>query len=718
VAVFDECQQDLAGAAVSLEHFLNPRSIAVIGATEGVEKIGGRLIGNLLRHQFPGRLYPINLNRAELWGVRAYRDLAALPETPDLALIAIPAASVIGAIEECANAGIGNVMIASSGFADAGAAGAALQERAVAAAHVRGIRLAGPNTQGFFNVPEGIAATFSPAVAIDAGTRAKRRRIGVVSQSGGLGFSLFNRGRADGLDFSSIVSVGNQCDLELADYADLLLDDEDTKAVLLFIEAVKTPEKFIALARKAAQLEKPLIVAKAGRNKAARRAVASHTGSLSGSDEAYNAVFRRWGVIRAESVEEMLEAAALFTRHKLPRGNRVAVVSATGGTAAWLTDTLEAKGFELPEIDAARQKRLMEFIPPYGSPRNPVDITAQGLRGYAPALEVVADSTEHDAFVLCITLAQEVRIAREGDALARIIHGSDKPMLIYTYANASDKAKAMMAGWDLHYFTRMSGCAGALEAGLAYRQFLDTFRDEKPADERPSQVAERARRVLAAKGPLLCEYEAAEVLALYGIEIGGKLAASADEAAARAAELAYPVALKVQSPQIPHKSDAGGVRLGIADETTLRRAYGEIVGNARRFASAAEIRGVLVQKMAAPGIELIAGVANDVDFGPIVMCGAGGIHAEILRDTAAAPAPLTDTQADAMIGRMKAARLLAGARGEAAADRRGFAALLVRLARLAWDLRGEIAEIDLNPVIAGAGGLAVVDALIVRKDRK
>ncbi len=697
---------------MSLAQFLHPRSIAVIGATEGVEKIGGRLMSNLLRHAFPGKLYPINRNRREVWGIVAFPDLATLPETPDLALVAIPAESVLEVIDDCARAGIVNVMIASSGFADAGAEGVALQDRVVAAAHARGIRLAGPNTQGFFNVPERIAATFSPAVSIDPGTTGNRRRIGVVSQSGGLGFSLFNRGRADGLDFSSIVSIGNQCDLELADYADLLLDDDDTKVVMLFIEAVKTPAKFIALAHKAAEREKPLIVAKVGRFKAAARAVASHTGSLSGADSAYDAVFRRWGVIRAESVEDMLDTAALFTRHNLPRGNRVAVVSATGGTAAWLTDTLEAHGFELPEIDAGRQKRLMEFIPPYGSPRNPVDITAQGLRGYAPALKVVADSPAHDAFVLAITLAQEVRIAREGDELAQIIHGSHKPMLVYTYSNASDKAKAMMAAWDLHYFTRMPGAARALEAGLAYRRFLDTFHSEPAADDRPSPAADAARRYLASHGKILCEYEAAELLALYGIALGGRLARSAEEAVAAAQEMGYPVALKVQSPQIPHKTAANGVALGISDDAAARRAYAEIIGNAKKFANHADIRGVLVQKMAEPGIELIAGMADDVDFGPILMCGAGGIYAEIVRDTAFAPAPITEREADAMIGRMRAARLLAGT-----TDRRGFARLLVALGRLATDTRGLIAEIDVNPVIVTASGAAAVDALIVQKDK-
>lgn len=694
--------------------FLAPRSLAVVGASEGPEKIGGRLMTNLLRHGFPGRLYPINPGRKQVAGIAAYPDLTALPETPDLALIAIPAAAVPDALEDCAAARIRNVVIASSGFADAGAEGLALQRRIVEIARRAGIRFAGPNTQGFYNVPLGIAATFSPAVNVDPGPKDRRPRIAVVSQSGGLGFSLFNRGRLDGLDFSAIVSIGNQADLDLADYAEFLVEDEDTRVIMLFIEAVKSPAKFIAAAGAAARAEKPLVVAKVGRHAAANRAVASHTGSLAGSDRAYDAMFDALGVIRAESAEEMLEIAALFTRHRVPRGNRVCIISATGGTAAWLTDTCEAAGLELPEVDAARQEALMRFMPAYGSPINPVDITAQGLRGYAPALRVLEDSPAYDGFILAITLAQEARIAREGEELAKLIHASKKPVLIYTYAAPSEPAKAIMAGLGLPFYTRMPGCARALAAGLAYHRFLERSRAAPRVPGSPSPAAPEARRRIAA-APVLCEYEAAEVLALYGIPAGGRLAGTEVEALAAAEALGWPVALKVQSPQIPHKTEAKAVALDIADAPALARAWDAVLANARTHAPGAEIRGVLVQKMAA-GIELIAGVTVDADWGPMVMCGLGGIEAEFFADVALAPAPLTAAQADALIGRLKAVRLLAGYRGRPAADRAAFARLLVAIAQLAIDAGDEIAAIDLNPVIVGERGLAVADALIVRKE--
>jgi acetate---CoA ligase (ADP-forming) len=697
-----------------LLRFLAPQSIAVIGATQGVEKIGGRTMHNLIRNGFPGQLYPINFNRDEIYGLKAYRTLSNLPGPVDLAIVSIPAVGVPDCLEECAAAGIRNILIASSGFAEIDAAGAALQSRVVDIAHRAGLRVAGPNTQGFYNVPLGICASFSPAVNIDPGPKGSRRRIGIVAQSGGLGFSLFNRGRADGLDFSAIVGVGNQADLETVDYADALLDDEDTKVVVLFIEAVKSPAKFISLAEKAAALGKPLVVAKVGRFTAGRRAVASHTGSLSGSETAYDAIFERHGIIRAESQDELLEIAALFTRHKAPRGNRIAIICASGGTGAWLTDICEAHGLELPEFDADRQRQLREIIPPYGSALNPVDITAQGLQGYARTLAVLKDAPDLDAVIVSISLSQEARIAREGEALANLVRESEKSIPLFSYTIPGEKSKAVLAEWDLHCYLRMEGCARALQAGIAYHRFQEARKKSSPTKV-PTDIA---RRFLATRGPVLCEYEAKELLAAYGIAAPPERLTTSVEGAVVAAEtIGWPVALKIQSPQIPHKTEAKALALGIADAAALRRTYPTLIDNARRFAPGAEVRGVLVQAMAPPGIELIAGISVDADWGPIVMCGLGGIHAEILGDVAFAPAPLDAAQAEAMLDRLKAVKLLAGARGAPPADRRAIIDLLVRLSELARDAGDRLVEIDLNPVILYPAdqGLALVDALIVQK---
>jgi acetate---CoA ligase (ADP-forming) len=697
-----------------LTRFLAPRSIAIIGATEGVEKIGGRIMNNLLRHHYDGALYPINRGRDEVYGLTAYRDLASLPGPVDLALVSVPAASVAETVEACADAKIPNLLIASSGFAEESPAGAQLQRRVIELGQRRGLRIAGPNTQGLYNVPRGICATFSPAVGVDPGPKGVRRRIGIVAQSGGLGFSLYNKGRADGLDFSTIVSVGNQGDLETADYAEAIIEDEETKALILFIEALKDPPRFLALAERAADLKKPLIVAKIGRDTAGKRAVASHTGSLSGSETAYDAIFERHGIIRAESAEELLEIAALFTRAPTPRGKRVAVISASGGTGAWLTDICESHGLELPVIDAARQERLKETLPAFGSPLNPIDITAQGLQGYASALEVIVDSPDLDAIIVAISTSQETRLAREGERLVKLVREASKPVLIFSYTVIGEKSKALLAGWDLYAYLRMTGCARALQAGAAYSAFLAARR----ARSLPPPSADTASRFLEKRGKILCEYQAKELLSAYGIAAPAeKLVKSAAEADLAAAAIGGPVALKVQSPDIPHKTEAKALALNLGDPASVRRAYDTIMAAAQRFAPKAEIHGVLVQAMAPPGLELIAGVNFDVELGPIVMCGLGGIYAEFLGDVAFAPAPLSLADANALIDRLKAAKLVAGARGEPPADRAALAELLVRLSLLARDGADRIAEIDLNPVILypAGQGLVVVDALIVQK---
>jgi len=394
------------------------------------------------------------------------------------------------------------------------------------------------------------------------------------------------------------------------------------------------------------------------------------------------------------------------------------VISATGGVGAWLTDTCEAEGLVLAEIDTERQARLRQFIPSYGSANNPVDITAQGLRGYAQALATIADSPNHDAFILSISLAQEARIVREGDELSAIAQASAKPVLVYTYATPTEKAKSLMAGWNFHIFPRMPGLARALAAGSAYDKFQQRRQTtiQSPPDR---AAAAKARATLAQHRGMLCEWEAREVLAAYGIALQpAQLVQSAEEAVAAAAAFGMPVALKVQSPDIPHKTEIGGVALNLADAAAIRDAYRAITARAAAAAPHASILGVLVQPMAAHGVEMIAGIGRDPDFGPMVLCGFGGTAAELVNDTALAPAPLDEAQAEALIDSLKSAPLLTAWRGSAPADRAAFADLLVRLSRLAVDLRDRIREIDLNPVIVhrAGEGISLVDALILQEE--
>jgi acyl-CoA synthetase (NDP forming) len=701
-----------------LERVFSPSSIAVIGASDDVEKIGSKILRTLIRHNYAGRVYPVNPSRAEVAGLKAYPSVAAIGMPVDLALIAVPAAAVPNALQECALAGIPGAVIFSSGFADAGERGAGLQQQLDDICRRTGIRVSGPNSEGFFNIRDKVAATFSPAINIEVGDLDCAAQIGVIAQSGGLGFAFFNRGRRNDLIFNYVFSVGNQVDLEIAEYLEFLIEQARTKVVLMYVESLKDPALFLRTARRAADLGKPIVLVKVGTSKAGRRAAESHTGAMAGSLEVSNAVFAHQGIVRVDDQDGMLDFAAAFIHNPLPKGNRVAIISASGGTAVWLADACESAGFELPEIDAERRSQLEAFIPFYGSTSNPVDITAQGTGGYFRSMEILGQASYIDTLIIAVSLAQEIRLINDGQAIADIARKLGKPVLIYSYTVPSEASRIHLRRLGLHCFTSLQGCVRSLQGLWAYAQFQQTRLERDAPARSADRVPPEARRWLNAPGGAMCEYEAKALLVAYGVPVPGEvLALNADEAVAGAAKLAGSLALKLQSPEISHKTEAGAVKLGVHGEAAVRAAFEQVIANGRSFDPKAQIRGVLLQPMASPGLELIAGIVNDPDFGPMVMVGLGGIYVEVLGDVALAPAPLNAAAALAMLGRLRGRRLLEGVRGEAPRDMAAIADLLVRLSHLAWDFRHRLAEFDVNPVFlhAQGQGLTVVDALGILK---
>ena len=697
-----------------LDALFSPSSVAVVGASEGTEKIGGKVLATLLRHGFPGQVYPVNPVRAEIAGLKAYPRVKDIPGPVDLALIAIPAALVPDCVQECADRGVRAAVIFSSGFTDAGEEGARLQQRLQAICAATGIRVSGPNAEGLYNIAGSMAATFSPAINIDKGEVGRSDQISIISQSGGLGFAFFNRGRRSDLNFGHIVSVGNQADLEIAEYMEYLIEQPQTRVLMMYVESLKNPQRFLRAAERAADLGKPIVMVKVGSSQAGQRAAQSHTGAIAGSTEVVNAVFAHHGIVLADDQDRLLDTAAGFARHPLPKGNRVAIISASGGTAVWLADACEAAGLEIPEIDAQRQARIAEFIPAYGSPNNPVDITAQGVDGYARSLEILADAPYIDAVIIAATFAHERRLVNEGRAIADIARRIGKPVLLYSYTLPSEKSQALLRELGLHCYTSLQGCVHALRSMRDYQSFLESRPAHRAPARNAGEMPAKARELLARAGSTLCEYEAKELLRTYGIAVPEEaLAATADDAVAQARRLGYPVVLKVQSPDIPHKTEAGAVRLALQTDEQVRKAFAEVLDNARGHVPSAQVHGVLVQRMAPRGTELIAGIVNDPDFGPMVLTGLGGIYVEVLEDVALAPAPLTPATARAMLARLRGYRLLTGVRGEPARDIDAVADLLVRLSHLACDAHGRLAEFDVNPIfVHEAGqGLTVVDAL-------
>jgi acyl-CoA synthetase (NDP forming) len=709
-----------------LTPLLWPRTVAVIGASTNTEIIRGRLLQIMLLRDFPGRIYPVTRSQAEVQGLRAYPSITDVPEPVDLAVIVIPAAAVPETLAQCGARGVKAAIIITSGFAEeCGERGPALQAQICDIAARHGIVICGPNCEGLVNAMAPLAATFSPSLEhvdvplapdVEGG-----RPIAVISQSGGISFSYLNRGRPRQLRFTYLISSGNEANVEGFDYVDFMLDEGRTDIFLMYVEAIKSGDRFRTAATKAADAGKPLIIAKVGRSEAGRRAAASHTGSLAGADRAYDAVFRRYGVVRCDDMDEMLDVAAGFAFCPLPRGRRVGLLSASGGGAVWMADALSANGLVLGELDPATTKEIDALIPSYGTSQNPVDLTAQAVRevGYARVIDLLRCSPAVDAVVVVGSLASERLLQRDREALARVVAESDKPVLFCAYTLASAQAIAVLAGCGIPAYTSLGSCARALGALADYAEFQARWQRRTAGDSgstvTPATRDEISRKLGAAEKPLT-EYEAKGLLAAYGIPRPAESQVpNEDAAAAAAARIGFPVALKVQSGDITHKTEAGAVALGLGSERAVRAAYRLVLASARAAVPNADVRGVLVQRMAAPGVEMIVGVSRDPVFGPIVMLGLGGIYVEVLGDVVFVPAPLDAEDVRDMLARLRGRRLLEGVRGQPAADVEALVDVVVRLSRFAADHAEAIAEIDLNPVIVHAAGqgVSIVDALVV-----
>jgi len=709
-----------------LTPLFRPRALAVIGESNDPAKIRGRILAQIVKGGYPGGIFPIHPTQTTIQGLPAFAAIGKAPGPIDLALIAIPAESVPAMLLECAAAGVRSALIFSSGFAEEeGEDHRALQDRIRAIVRDSAMAVAGPNSVGMLDLAKPLAATFSPAIDFAAlpALRANpsNRRIGIISQSGGLGFALFNRGLKRSLAFSTVINTGNEADLDACDILEFMLDDERTGVVLMFVEAIRRGRRFIELAQHALARDKPIIVAKIGRSPAGSRAAASHTASLTGSDAVHDAIFRRHGVIRADDQDDMLDIAAACALCPPPAGRRVGIVTISGGVGGWLADTLEAHGLLVPAFSAALQRRIRDFLPSYGAAFNPIDITAQAI-GNDHRLRSIAEleaADEVDAIAVVSSLAADTRMIHEKAALAAIVARRRKPILFYTYPLPSEQSRSDLAEIGVPCYTSLRGPALALSALLARAAARDELA-RPPMSIGPSNGHAAAARLLDAAGDTLCEYEAMAVLDAYGIATApARLATSEAAALEAAAAIGYPVALKIQSPQIPHKSEAGGVALNIADATALRAAYRTMLARVAEAQPAARLRGVLVQAMAPSGLEMIAGTVDDDNFGPLLTVGIGGIHVEILGDVVTTPLPIDGPAADRLLARLRGARLLGALRGAKPRDSVAFATLLVRLARIAEDFAGRIATIDLNPVLLRAvgDGLTVVDALIVQRRR-
>jgi acetate---CoA ligase (ADP-forming) len=679
-------ERDHLGVTASLRPFFKPASVAVIGASARRGTIGGELFRNVLQADFTGAAYPVNRGGEPVGGVAGYASIGQVPQPVDLAVICVPGGNVLAAAQEALAAGVRAICVISAGFAEVGAEGAVRQDELLALVRAHGARLIGPNCLG-------IAATGPRLNATFARRPVPPGRAAFSSQSGALGLALLEAADGRGLGLSSFVSIGNKADVSSNDLLEYWEDDDATDLILLYLESFGNPRKFARVAGRVAR-SKPILAMRSGTSRAGARAASSHTAALAGSDGAVEALFWQAGVIRARTLEELLDTAVLLSSQPLPRGNRVAVLTNAGGLGILCADACDGAGLELPPLAEETKEKLRRSTPVEASLSNPVDLLGSATADtYEAALPALLADPGVDA-VIALFVPPVVATADDvSAAIARASAGSDKPVLPVVMS---------AAGTSIGGYAYPESAARAL--GLVARRaaWLRRPAGEIPHLDRIDRPGARVIVDAALESSDDCWLEPAQaraLLASYGLPIvDERYAASPHDAATAADELGYPVVVKTAVAGA-HKTESGGVVIDLRDASSVIAAVERIGG------------AVIVQPQIKGGVELLAGVIQDPVFGPLVAFGAGGVFAELIGSARLALAPLTDVDADELVSSGKAGRLVAGWRGAAPVDKAAVTDVVHRLARLAED-HPEIAELDLNPVIADEHGCVAVDARV------
>jgi acetyltransferase len=687
--------------------FSDIRRVAVVGASDDASKLRGRLVRNLLAGGFKGDVYPVTKSAPSVAGLPAFGDLTAVPHPVDLALVAVPAVHVAGVIDQAASGAARSLVVFSAGI-DIGSHAERIGPGR--------LRIIGPNTEGFYLPDRGLAATFAPAIdgLLTGGfpTRWPGRRIFIVSQSGGLGFALFARGVAAMLNFRGIVTTGNEADMECLEIVDALLSEDDPPVIVIAIEGLKEPSRLAEVGRKAALVKAPIIVLKAGSSTAGARAVESHTAHLAGGDAAYDAMFDRLGIIRVHDAEELMATCAILSTAPVAPVHRAAIVTTSGGAGVWLADLCGASGVDVPRLGPTVQDALRPLVPAFGSTANPVDVTAQAAEGSGAGLydvaEVLAASEEVDCVIINQGLSKAGRIDASRERILQLQHkAAPKPVLFHSHIAPSEENCVALAALGLHAYPSVRACAVALRSLTRYAEFA-ALEPELVPEIVPRAIIDQPDGVLG-----FAETEA--LFASYGLPTPiSRVVTSGPEALSVAAQMDGELVLKIVSDDIPHKTEAGGVVLGVAPKEA-GRAFEKLVDHVRSAMPGARIQGVQVQALAPPGFELAVGILRDPGFGPLVMLASGGIYIEILADAVLCPPPISRDVALRMIRRLRCYPILAGARGRPALDTEAIADLLCRVGRMAGAEAAHLEQLDLNPVrvyTAGKGVLAL-DALAV-----
>jgi acetyl coenzyme A synthetase (ADP forming)-like protein len=700
--------RDRAAAAAATMHFIEPSSVAVIGASRERDSVGGQTFHNLLEPGFEGTAYPVNRQADVVQSVRAYGSIRELPGPVDLAVIAVPAGAVLEVVRECAAARIPGVVVMSAGFAEVGEEGAELQRKLLAACREGGVRLIGPNCLGVINTAPKVRlnATFAPRMPAPG-------NVGFVSQSGALGLAFIDLSGDRNLGLSSFASVGNRADITANDLLEYWESDGRTDVALLYIESFSDPRRFSRVAPRVGRT-KPVVVVKSGRSRAGARATSSHTGAmLAASDMTVEALFQQAGGIRTDSLAEMLDVASLLASQPLPQGRRVAVLTNAGGPGIMCADACEASGLELPPLPDEVQERLRRLLPPEASLANPVDMIATATaEQYRQSIAALGAWEGIDALIVIFVRPLLIRAEEVADGVSRAIEKLPRRIPVQAVFMSGEDRAAMIREGSMPTYLYPEDCAKALGRAVGHAEWRRRPPRVPPAfaDTRPDVAAAVIAEALE-DGPGWLDFQRlSRLLEAYGISLARwRLAGDSQEAGKAAAEIGGHVALKALGREIVHKSELGAIRVGLSGRQQVADAAAGIDESLRR----AEVRReqFLVQAMVEGGVEMLVGVVGDAVFGPVIACGAGGVEAELINDVAVRLSPLTEPDAHEMLRSLATFPLLTGYRGAPKVDLDSLIQVLLRTSAMV-DAHQEIAELDLNPVIVSPDGARTVDARV------
>jgi acyl-CoA synthetase (NDP forming) len=704
-----------SAARTDLTRFLNPRGVAVVGVSSDSTRIGGQALRLLTDFGYAGMIYPVNPKYPEVKGLTCYPDLTAVPQPCDVALIALAAPHVAGAIEQCGKAGIPYALVLAGGFSEVGEAGKALQEELVEVARKANVRMVGPNCLGILNLKDSARIGFG-------GTSQLKTLIpgpmAMVTQSGGFGFGVLAVAAYYGIGCNYAISSGNEADLTLLDWIADLIERSDVEIVVAFMEGITEGRRLIEIGERALELGKPILVWKVGNTDIGSQAATSHSARMTAGYELYRAAFRRGGLVEIRDADDLVDVAKAFKIRKLPAGRRVGVLTLSGGAGVLLADRCVESGLELPVLSEPTTAKLRETLVSFASCNNPVDATAHGYNdnfaSYGKAVALVLADPRIDQVLARVPRGSAARPWSVN--LLKLLSTTDKP-LILNWPTAPDDNGDVLAYLEKNGVPCILGAGRAVHALAVLTEFSRRRREfqerGKPALER---VVEHRALDLPAGPATLGERRSKQLLARYGIPaVKEALLQPAEIERLHSAPLAFPLAVKIESPDVPHKTEAGGVKLGIQDLAALKLAAREIVAAVKKHQPDARIEGLLVQEMAS-GVEVIAGAVNDSCFGPTVAFGLGGIYTELLKDLTYRFAPFGADTAREMIAEIRGAPLLTGYRGRPALDVAALADALARLSLLIADHADRIAEIDVNPLFVREHGVVAADALIVLKN--